>query len=37
MRARIRKYHAADEKPVVELSLQAWAPVFASTRQARIP
>ncbi|MDR2986265.1 MAG: GNAT family N-acetyltransferase [Nocardiopsaceae bacterium] len=30
MRVRIRKYQAADEGPVVELSLLAWTPVFAS-------
>ena len=30
MHVRIRKYHAADERQVVDLSLLAWAPVFAS-------
>ncbi|MGN6790861.1 MAG: GNAT family N-acetyltransferase [Streptosporangiaceae bacterium] len=30
MHVRIRTYHAADERPVVELSLLAWEPVFAS-------
>jgi len=30
MHARIREYRPLDEEPVVELSLRAWAPVFAS-------
>src|SRR5262245_30104500 len=30
MHVRIRKYHAADERQVVDLSLRAWAPVFES-------
>jgi ribosomal protein S18 acetylase RimI-like enzyme len=30
----IPQYRASDEEPVVELSLRAWAPVFASLEQA---
>ncbi len=33
MDALIREYRAQDEVRVVELSLQAWAPVFASVEQ----
>jgi hypothetical protein len=31
--ALIREYRPSDEEPVVELSLRAWAPVFASLEQ----
>ena len=34
MHARIREYRPLDEEAVVELSLRAWAPVFASVEQA---
>ena len=33
MHARIRKYHGADTAPIVELSLLAWEPVFASLQR----
>jgi GNAT superfamily N-acetyltransferase len=33
MPARIRNYRPDDEEPVVQLSLRAWAPVFASLEQ----
>jgi hypothetical protein len=34
MDTRIRDYGPLDEQPVVELALQAWAPVFSSLEHA---